>query len=221
MNQVPAYSIRALVHSYSGRIVLDIPELDIPSGQICAFTGPNGSGKTTLLSILALLLTPSSGSVLLRGIETVGRRRPRIRQTVTLVHQKPILFSTTVQRNVAYGLKAMGLSSREIRNRVEAIVEQTGLSELADKPARTLSGGEAQRVVLARALVLGTPLLLLDEPTNSLDDKFKPMLSEMLRQANQRGTTILMASHDLNFISPLAGRIIPMAGGRISELSRR
>jgi len=219
MNPAPAYRIRSLVHSYSGRIVLDIPELDIPSGQICAFAGPNGSGKTTLLSILGLLLTPSSGSVLLRGIETVGQRGPRIRHTVTLVHQKPILFSTTVRKNIAYGLKMAGVPSKEIRGRVHAIVQEAGLSDLADKPARTLSGGEAQRAVLARALVLETPILLLDEPTNSLDDRFKPTLSEMLRKASQRGATIVMASHDLQFMAPLAGRVLQMVNGQISAPS--
>ena len=100
MSTEPAYSIRSLVHSYDGRIVLDIPRLDIPSGQICAIVGPNGCGKTTLLSILALLLQPISGSVLLHGVETVRNCDRKARKTVTLVHQKPVLFSTTVRNSV-------------------------------------------------------------------------------------------------------------------------
>jgi tungstate transport system ATP-binding protein len=217
MNPESAYSIRSLIHSYDGRIVLDFPQLDIPVGQICAFAGPNGSGKTTLLSILALLLIPSSGSVLMQGIETGREQGRRIRQKVTLVHQKPILFSTTVRKNIAYGLSMRGLPSKEIKNRVQAIIEATGLSELAEKPARKLSGGEAQRVVLARALVLETPIVLLDEPTNSLDYASRPMLSDLLRQANRRGATIVMATHDLNFASLLANRVIYLQEGRISE----
>jgi tungstate transport system ATP-binding protein len=216
MSQSPAYSIRSLIHSYDGKAVLDIPNLDIPSGQICVFAGPNGCGKTTLLSILAFLLIPSSGSVLLQGTEAGCERGKRIQRKITLVHQKPILFSTTVHKNIAYGLRMLGLPSKEIKTRVQAIMEETGLSGLAEKPARKLSGGEAQRAVLARALVLETPILLLDEPTNSLDDLSRPMLSGLLRKANQRGATIIIATHDMNFISSLPHRIIQLEGGRIS-----
>jgi tungstate transport system ATP-binding protein len=219
MNRAPAYSIRSLIHSYDGKVVLDIPYLEIPSGQVCVFAGPNGCGKTTLLSILAFLLIPSSGSVHLQGTEAVCERFRWIQRKITLVHQKPILFSTTVHKNIAYGLRMLGLPSKEIKNRVQAIMEETGLSDLAEKPARKLSGGEAQRAVLARALVLETPILLLDEPTNSLDDLSRPMLSELLRKANRRGATIIIATHDLNFISSLAHRIFKLEGGRISGSS--
>jgi tungstate transport system ATP-binding protein len=217
MNPEPAYSIRSLMHSYDGKIVLDIPQLKIPSGQICAFTGSNGSGKTTLLSILALLLVPSSGSVLIQGVETKRERGKQIRHKVTLVHQKPILFSTTVRKNVAYGLAKRGLPPKEIRNRAQAIIEAAGLSDLAETHARKLSGGEAQRVALARALVLETPIVLFDEPTSSLDHASRPILSDMLLQANRRGSTIVIATHDLSFLSLLAGRIIQLRAGRISE----
>jgi tungstate transport system ATP-binding protein len=219
MNSAPAYSIRSLIHSYDGKVVLDIPRLDIPSGQICVFAGPNGCGKTTLLSILAFLLNPTSGSVLMQGIEAVRERNQWIRRQVTLVHQKPILFSTTVHKNIAYGLRMLGLTSKEIQHRVRDIMEEAGLSSLAEKPARKLSGGEAQRVVLTRALVLETPILLLDEPTNSLDDQSKPMLYELLRKANRRGATIIIATHDLNLISSLADQIIHLERGRVSEAS--
>lgn len=220
MTGAPAFSIRSLIHSYDGKTALDIPRLDIPPGQVCALTGPNGSGKTTLLSILAFLLMPASGSVLLNGIEAVGSRDHRLRRKVTLVHQKPVLFSTTVWNNIAYGLKAVGLPSGEIKFRVQAIVRDTGLSDVAERQARRLSGGEAQRVVLARAMVLQTPVILLDEPTNSLDDSFKPILCELLLKANRRrGITIVMATHDLNFVSSLGSRIVQMEQGRIIDSS--
>jgi tungstate transport system ATP-binding protein len=219
MSDATAYSIRSLIHSYDGKVVLDIPHLDIPSGQLCIFAGPNGCGKTTLLSILAFLLTPSSGRVRFQGIESCCQQGLWIRGKVTMVHQKPILFATTVHRNIAYGLKMLGLSPKEIKSRVQTIMGKTGLSDLAEKPARKLSGGEMQRVVLARALVLETPILLLDEPTNSLDNLSRPILTGLLRKANQRGVTIIIATHDLNFASSLPGRVIQMEGGRISEAS--
>jgi tungstate transport system ATP-binding protein len=218
MNSGLAYSIRSLVHSYDGKIALDIPRLDIPSGVICAFTGPNGSGKTTLLSILALLIAPVSGSVLLDGIESVQNRDPQLRHKVTLVHQKPFLFSTKVRNNIAYGLRAHGHPPKEIKRRVRAIVEEMGLSAVADKQALKISGGEAQRAVLARALVLETPILLLDEPTNSLDDASRPTFAQLLRRAHQaRGSTILIAAHDIGFVSSLTDRIFRMEGGRLQS----
>ncbi len=218
MNTVSAYNIRSLIHVYDGKTALDIQHLDIPSGQIYGIVGPNGSGKTTLLSILSLLLTPFSGSVLMYGVEaTQVKNRQRLRRNVTLVHQKPILFSTTVKNNICYGLRAIGLPAKEIKIRVRAMLEELKLLGLADKQARKLSGGEAQRVVLARGLVLESPIILLDEPTNSLDDAFRPLLLKLLRQANQiRKTTIIVAAHDLNFVSSLTDQVIRLEKGRIS-----
>ena len=213
-----AYRIRSLVHSYDGKVSLDIPALDIPAGQICAFFGPNGSGKTTLLSILSLLLPPASGSVLLDGVEIVGGRDQNLRRKVTLVHQKPVLFTTTVRNNIAFGLRASGMPAKKTRQRVQAMIEEFRLSDVAEKLARKLSGGEAQRAVLARALVLQTPVLLLDEPTNSLDDASRPILSDLLSRANRAcGVTIIIATHDVDFVSSLSPRIIRMDSGRIQE----
>ncbi|HTY62436.1 MAG TPA: ABC transporter ATP-binding protein [Acidobacteriota bacterium] len=218
MSMASAYRIRSLTHSFDGRVVLDIPMLDISSGQICAFVGPNGCGKTTLLSILALLLQPVSGSVFLYGVDAVRHRDRELRKKVTLVHQKPVLFSTTVRTNIAYGLHAAGVPAREIRRRVRAIIEETRLTNVADALSRKLSGGEAQRVVLARALVLETPIVLLDEPTNSLDDASRPILRDLLLKANRtRGATIVIATHDTNFVSSLTERIVRLEGGKITD----
>jgi tungstate transport system ATP-binding protein len=211
-----SYSIRSLTHSYGEKIVLDIPHLDIPAGQIWGFVGPNGAGKTTLLSILALLQKPSAGKLYLRGSEVAQNRSRQMLRQVTLIHQKPILFTGTVRSNICYGLRASGFSLKEITDRARAIMEETGLMSIAGRRARTLSGGEAQRVVLARGLVLETPILLLDEPTNSLDDAFRPVLLRLLRKANQsRGTTILLASHDSSFVSSIAGRIVRLESGKL------
>jgi tungstate transport system ATP-binding protein len=210
-----AYEVRSLIHSYNGGIALDIPGLDIQSGAVCAFTGPNGCGKTTLLSILALLLKPVSGSVRLQGIESAGSHDCRLRRKVTLVHQKPVLFSSTVRSNIEYGLKAVGLPAKQIQNRVDRILEKANLGGIAEKQARRLSGGEAQRVVLARGLVLETSIVLLDEPTNSLDDASRPLFYNLLREANARGTTIIIATHDAGILAALNPRNLRMEKGKI------
>jgi len=216
MSVAPAYIIRALSNKYDGKTVLEIPYLEIPAGQIWGLVGPNGCGKTTLLSILALLRKSSSGSMMLHGIEVTPKVSPLLRRKVTLVHQKPILFSTTVRKNISYGLRASGCSSREISARVQAVIEKAGLSAVADKQARKLSGGEAQRAVLARGIVLETSILLLDEPTNSLDEEFRPKLLELLRKCNkERRTTIVLATHDMGFVSSIANRIVRMDAGKL------
>jgi tungstate transport system ATP-binding protein len=218
MNAALAYRIRSLIHSYGDKTVLDIPHLDIPDGQVCAFLGPNGSGKTTLLSILANLLTPVSGSVLIIGKEMTNGQNPKLRRSVTMVHQKPVLFTATVRDNIAFGLRAAGCSSREIKNRVQQMIEAMKLEDVAEKHAHKLSGGQAQRVVLARALVLELPIILLDEPTSSLDDASRPILLELLKNTNKsKKTTLLMATHDLSLLTPLNARIIRLNEGKIVE----
>ncbi len=217
MNE-PAYGIRSLIHSYDGKIALDFPSLDIPAGRICGFVGPNGCGKTTLLAILALLRRPVKGTLYLHGTEVTGERSALLRRKVTLVHQKPVLFSTTVRNNLAYGLKLSGFSSKEISARVDAAIEEAGLTELAGRQARTLSGGEAQRAVLVRGLVLERPILLLDEPTNSLDEAFRPKLVELLRKANHsRNATIVVASHDMSFVGEVADIILRLDAGALMK----
>ena len=216
MGMKPACSMRSLAYAYDGHAVLDIPALDIPAGQVCLFTGPNGSGKTTLLSILALLRAPTGGSICLNGIECPREPGRDLRRLVTLVHQNPVLFSTSVRNNLEYGLKNRGLAAGEIHNRIESIVEDMQLSTVIDKHARKLSGGESQRVILARAIVLDTPILLLDEPTNSLDVAYRPALVRLLHKINrEKGATILVATHDTSFIEALSGRILRMENGRI------
>jgi tungstate transport system ATP-binding protein len=208
MTPNPAYAIRSLKFVYDRDTALDIPDLDIPKGEICIFTGPNGSGKSTLLSILALLQVPSSGDVFLDGSPCTGDPPPELRRKVTLVHQNPMLFSTSVRRNLAFGLRTRAMSAKEIDTRIRSMAEDMHLSALLDKRARALSGGEMQRVVLARALILQTPVVLLDEPTNSLDDAYRPMLAQLLQKIHRdRGTTFVIATHDSNFVSSLPAKI--------------
>ena len=216
MSARPAYSLRSLVHAYNGARALDVSALDLAAGRIVALVGPNGSGKTTLLSILALLLSPTAGSVAIEGIDARGGGTEALRRRVTLIHQTPVLFSTTVWNNAAYGLRARSLPRGEVAARVNATLAELGLAGLEAKAARGLSGGEARRLALARGFVLSTPILLLDEPTTFLDATFRPVLVDLLRRRHaERGMTIVLATHDLAFAESLAHEIIRLDGGRI------
>ena len=167
----PLFDIRGLYHEYGGRRVLDVPRFMVKKGKILALVGPNGSGKTTLLSILDLLITPTGGEILYRG-EPVGADHAsmrRYRLTMSMLLQDPYLFNTTVTGNVAWGLKARRVPGEEIGRRVSRALSLVGLEELGQRRARTLSGGEAQRTALARAMATEPEVLLLDEFTANLD----------------------------------------------------
>jgi tungstate transport system ATP-binding protein len=217
MNSIPAYIIKSLKHAYERTAVLDIPDLTIESGRVYCIAGPNGSGKTTLLSILALLFPPTAGSVLLFGADC-ARPDVQLRRKVTFVHQKPILFSTSVKNNISYGLRAHGFPSEEVKRRTSAMLEAANLLHVAESKADKLSGGEAQRTVLARALALETPILLLDEPTNSLDDVSKPIIIKLLEGAQNRGATIVIATHDMSLADSLPAEILRLEKGRLAIL---
>jgi len=214
-----AYSIRSLTHRYDGSTVLDIPQLDLFAGRIYSIAGPNGAGKTTLLHIMALLMQPTSGKIIVNNIEiTNGFNRDTLRRQVTLIHQNPVLFSTTVNKNLAFGLKVRGLSHIEISKRISEISTELSLSGFGSRHVKKLSGGEAQRVVLARSLVLQTPILLLDEPSSFLDSKFRPMLMDLLREANRiHNTTIIFATHDYELSTSLAHEILYLDSGKLID----
>ncbi len=219
-----AIAARGIRHRYDRRIVLDLPSLDVPAGGCVALVGPNGAGKTTLLRILALLERPSEGAVTLLGRpawQNGHRRRgmdgPELverRRQVTLVHQKPLLLSTTVRANVAFGLRARGLSGSEAERRAAAALEEVGMGGFARRSSRDLSGGEIQRVALARALVLETPILLLDEPTSSLDADAIPLVERALRRRLDRGIAVVVSTHHRPLVSSLDARRLRLVAGR-------
>ena len=218
MSATPAYTLRRLLHSYGNGPALDVPELELPAGAVHAVLGPNGSGKSTLLHVLALLLPPSAGEVEILG----ARAYPRagnghgllgLRQHVTLIHQRPVLLSTDVAGNVAFGLRARGLGRDEVRRRVSAALARGGLAGFERR--RELSGGEVQRVVIARALVLATPILLLDEPLSYLDEDARPLLVDLIDERRAAGATVVLATHDAGFADSLADRRLLLRKGRL------
>jgi len=205
--------------NYGKITALDGVTVDIGEREIFTVIGPNGSGKTTLLRIMACIEEPTSGEVFFDNERIMSSNRSRVRKKCTMVFQKTPLFNTTVYKNIAYGLKIRSYSKREIEERVKEALSLVKLSGYEKRQARKLSGGEQQRVSLARALVLNTKLLLLDEPTANLDPKNVSIVEEVVsRVSREFSTTVVMATHNMFQAETLTNRVMLLLGGRIAKI---
>jgi len=210
------FEIEGLTKFYNRHKVLEVPYLRIGKGSILGIIGPNGAGKSTLLNILGFLLPPTEGKIYFDGMDTDRVDKYVLRQRVTLILQNPFLFNTTVEKNLAYGLKLRGIPRGERERLIRECLELVGLKGWERRKARELSGGEIQKVAFARALVLRPEVLLLDEPTANLDKKSVEVLERVLRDINRESnTTIILATHDLPQVYRLAQEIVYLKGGRL------
>ena len=219
------YRLSDLERFFGEHCVLSISALEIPEGGLTAIVGANGAGKTTLLRLLAFLDKPTRGDVWFRGNRDDGAQAPRAdaeplrrrRQPITMVDQNPYLFRGTVELNVAYGPRALGLPREERMRRVRRALEDVGLTHLARQHANRLSGGEKRRVALARALATGPNVFLLDEPFAELDREHAAKTEQILRDRGSSGT-VIFTTHDLAQAHHLANQVIPLVGGRVSPV---
>ena len=195
--------------------------LMIPRGDFVFLTGASGAGKSTLLKLLYAAITPSHGQIIIdnQNVSRLTRSElPYLRQTIGVVFQDfRLLPNRTVRENVAITLEVLGLGRKEIGERVNKILTQVGLEERMQATPCQLSGGEQQRVALARALVNEPKILLADEPTGNLDDENKSLILEILGEANCRGTTIVVASHDLRLVASSNRRSMMLDRGELRE----
>ena len=191
--------------------ILDRLSLSITPGAPTLIVGPNGSGKTSLLRLLMGLAAPTAGRVSWGGrTESKPVRR-------AFLFQRPVMLRRTAAANVVYALAQAGAPRGERATRAAALLERVGLADLAQRPARKLSGGEQQRLALARALARDPEILLLDEPTASLDPAATRGVEEIVLMAAQSGIKIVMASHDLGQVRRLAGEVMFMVRGSLRE----
>ncbi|MDJ0802930.1 MAG: ATP-binding cassette domain-containing protein [Desulfobacterales bacterium] len=193
------FAAEGLVMQYGARRVLDLPRLTVPAERTVALLGPNGAGKTTLLHILGFLLPPTRGRIRYRrkAVRYADRTLRALRRRIILVEQHPIMFSTTVARNVEFGLKIRGVDAGERRRRVDQSLERVGLRSLARAHGRQLSGGETQRVAIARALACEPEVLLLDEPTANVDIENRLAIEEIITTLREtRGLSVVFCTHD-------------------------
>jgi tungstate transport system ATP-binding protein len=214
------FSLDGIVKAYGGRKVLDIETLDIGEGRIHALLGPNGAGKTTLLEILAFLGRPSAGTLSYRSrpVRFAERELQPLRREVLMVSQNPVMFSTTVSGNVEFGLRIRKVPRADRERKVAEALDLVGMSDLAAAQAHRLSGGETQRVSMARALALSPRVLLCDEPTANVDVENRAVILGLLRQINrERGMTVVFTTHDRFHAEGLAHRTFTLDQGRVVE----
>lgn len=217
--------LKDLEVSYEGRTILQVEQAIFERGRIYGIVGPSGAGKSTLLRVMNLLEKPTRGSMQLFGTDVelpslTYRKGVPIQRKMAFVAQRPSMFQATVFDNVALGLRYRNLDKSTVQKRVEHALGLVELSPLARQRAQTLSGGEAQRIALARALACEPELLLLDEPTASLDPYNISIFERVIQQVNhQQHTTILMITHNLPQAKRLADACLFLHKGRLVELA--
>lgn len=199
--------------------ILEIENLEIRAGEIYALLGANGAGKTTLLNLMGFLEKPTSGQMHFMGqpVKFVEKHLQQLRRNVVMVNQRPILFSTSVYKNMEFGLKIRRIKSAKRRQIIEANLALVGLSHLIDAPAHKLSGGETQRIVLARALALSPKIILCDEPTSSVDLESQQTIIRLLKKINkEQHITIILTSHNQPEVNMLAHHSFFIDRGKLS-----
>jgi len=179
--------------------------------------GPNGAGKSVLIRILCNLLSPDSGVVSWAGQKPTAAHRHR----VGLMLQKPVLLRRSAQANLAYALRQAGLNRQSSRHLAMSALEEAGLAELASVPAQRLSGGEQQRLSLARALLLKPDILFLDEATANVDPSSTLVIEQCLRSAIEEGLTVVMVSHDQGQVKRMANEVLLLHKGQVIEHTTR
>jgi tungstate transport system ATP-binding protein len=195
-----------------GRTIIDRVSCEFASGPRTVILGPNGSGKSVLMRLCHGLLAPTSGRIVWRGSR--DERRPRAQ---AMVFQRPIMLRRSAFANVTYGLALAHVARADRDRRAREVLDAVGLAGIANRPARVLSGGEQQKLALARAWALNPEVLFLDEPTANLDPGATREVERIVEQIHQSGTKIVMTTHNLAQARRLADEIVFISGGRVVE----
>ncbi len=204
----------------------DVPALQdtnlhVPKGDFVFITGPSGAGKSTLLKLIFAEERPTNGQILVHG-RNIARlptsRIPTLRREIGVVFQDfKLLPNRNVFENVALALEVLGMPRRDISRRVWLILKRLGMHHKMRANPLTLSGGEQQRVAIARALVNEPLILIADEPTGSLDHDASDRIMEVFTDVNARGTTVIVATHNMGMVSSMGKRVVHLDGGRIVQ----
>ena len=208
-----------MVYENSDVAALDNFSLTINEGEFAFLVGPSGSGKTTIIKLLTGEIRPSDGKVIVNGFnmgEIKRRKMPKMRRTLGVIFQDfRLIENMTVYDNVAFAMRVVGASNREIKARVPHVLELVGLDGREKRLPAELSGGEQQRVAIARALVNNPTMIIADEPTGNLDPVRSLELMLLLEKINEMGTTILVVTHEKELVNAFSKRVIAIDGGHL------
>ena len=203
--------------TYNSNIGIENVSVKINQGDFVFLVGPSGAGKSTFIKLILKEINPDSGSIKIKGreITTMANKDiPELRRNIGMVFQDfRLLPNKTVYENVAFAMQVIGASRREIRRNVPNVLAMVGLSGKAKMRPGQLSGGEQQRVSLARALVNKPPLIIADEPTGNLDPDTAAEIMQLLEDINKRGTTMLVATHAKEFVDNMQKRVLAIESG--------
>ncbi len=215
-------TLRDVIVRYGDAVALEIAALDLRACQVLAIVGPNGSGKSTLLRVMGLLQRPTLGTVLFRGENALAGNSLRLRRRIASVFQEPLLLNASVRHNAALGLKLRGVSAGDIERRLQPWLERLGIAHLGARSARSLSGGEAQRASLVRALALDPEILLLDEPFAALDPASREaLLRDFQTVIRDSKITTVFVTHHREEAFGLGGRVGVLHQGRLLQIGAR
>jgi tungstate transport system ATP-binding protein len=213
-NNILPLHLEQVSYAVRGRTLIDAIDATFQAGQRSIILGPNGAGKSLLLRLCHGLITPTKGRVVWGGPFAKDARKRQ-----AMVFQRPVMLRRSAAANVDYALAIRGFSGKDRKARLAEALRNTGLSELADQPARVLSGGEQQRLALARAWSLEPEVLFLDEPTANLDPAASRSVERIIGAIHASGTKIIMTTHDLGQARRLADEVLFLHGGRLVERS--
>ena len=207
-----------VVKTYNqGNNALNGANLQVEDGEFCFLVGPSGSGKSTIIKMITGEIKPTSGSVHVNGysLERIRKREiPYLRRTVGVVFQDyRLIEKMTVYENVAFAMRVIGAKEREIQERVPYVLELVGLENKANRHPGEMSGGEQQRLAIARALVNNPSMLIADEPTGNLDPARAYEIMALLQEINNLGTTVLVVTHAQNLVDRFRKRVITIDDG--------
>ncbi len=212
--------IENVYKAFNGKEVLRNINLEIQKGEIFVLIGPSGAGKTTLLRILNFFEKPEKGNIKFTGFNASGIIN--IRRRMSFIFQRPTILNKSVFENMAYPLRLRGIDKKTILRKVSDVLDTVGLKGLEGQKARTLSGGEAQRMAFARAMVYDPEIFFLDEPTANLDPYNVMKIEEIIgRVRSARGTTIVLATHNLPQVRRIADRVGILINGELIEVNSR
>lgn len=215
----PLLAIHHLQVERDGVCILDLPELEIYPGEVLAIIGPNGAGKSTLMMALSGLIPFKAGQMIFSGRIVIPHRDLSFRRRLATVMQAPLLLHASVYANIASGLRFRQMDKNEIRLRITDWLAKLSIAHLSERPAQKLSGGEAQRVSLARAFVIQPDLMLMDEPFAALDAPTRvQLLADLKKLLSVTQTTTLFITHDLDEALALADRVAVLMDGRLRQI---